>query len=220
MRIAILNEYKDEIINEINKNYHLSMRIKIFKLSESLLKEMNKFDLIISDVIYNDINLINKIKNNISHNTYVIFMTNHKEMMKHCFGMNIISFLSPQELENLSDILNTLDKRIGKEMVIKNQDSVKILPLNRIVYIEYNLRDLYFYMDDNSVDKKINVNLKSILEDLNSHFMMINRKQIVNLLFVQQVEDEKIVMRNNVILRVSTRRKKELYERFVLMKGR
>ena len=42
MKIAILNQYRDEIINEIEKNYHLSIRVKVYKSSDSLLKEIKK----------------------------------------------------------------------------------------------------------------------------------------------------------------------------------
>jgi len=220
MRIAILNEYRDEIINEIEKNYHLSIRVKVYKTCDSLLKEIKKFDLVITDVIYNDKNLINEIKSNISDKMYVIFVTNHKEMMKYCFGINIISFLSPSELGSLSHTLESLDRRIAKEIIIKNQDSIKILSLNKIVYIEYNLRDLYFHLDNGTVEKKINVNLNSILDDLNTHFIMINRKQIINLLFVLKLEDGYIEMRDKTILKVSARRRKELYEKFISLRGR
>lgn len=220
MKIAIFNKYRDEIINEIEKNYHLSIRVKIYKSSDSLLKEISKFDLVITDVIDNEKNIIQEIKNSISEKIYIIFVTEHKEMMKYCFGINVLSFLSLNELDDLSHILCTLDQRIGKEIIIRNQDNVKILPLNQIMYIEYNLRDLYFYLDNGTVEKKVNVNLNSIFNDLNSHFMMINRKTIVNLLFVSKLEESYIEVGHKINLKVSVRRRKELYERLISMRGR
>lgn len=220
MRIAILNHYQDEIINEIQKNYHLSLRIKNFKSCNNLINEIKKFDLIITDVYYMENSIINKIKNSILDKTYVIFVTEHEEMMKSCFGMNIISFLLPSEINNLSGIINFLDKKVRKEIMIKNREKIKWIHLDEIIYIEYNLRDLYFYLNDGIVERKMNTNLNSILDDLNNNYFIINRTQIINLLYVIKIENDYVEMQNKKRLKLSVRRKKIIYEKFMSLKGR
>lgn len=208
MKIAILNDYKDEIIKEISKNDNLILRIKVFKSINTLANEIKKFDVIITDVIHNEKNIVDLVKRNILDNTYVIFVTEHKEMMKECFGMNIISFLLPIEIEEISQLLNRLDKRISREILINNQEELKWIHLNEVIYIEYNLRDLYFYLKNGNIEKKINANLNDIAKELNSHYFMINRSQIINLSFVTKIENEYVELHNQYKLKISVRRKK------------
>lgn len=219
MKIAILNDYKDEIIKEISKNDNLILRIKVFKSINTLANEIKKFDVIITDVIHNEKNIVDLVKRNILDNTYVIFVTEHKEMMKECFGMNIISFLLPIEIEEISQLLNRLDKRISREILINNQEELKWIHLNEVIYIEYNLRDLYFYLKNGNIEKKINANLNDIAKELNSHYFMINRSQIINLSFVTKIENEYVELHNQYKLKISVRRKKELNQKFKAMKG-
>lgn len=220
MRIAILNHYQDEIINEIQKNHHLSLRVKNFKSSDNLINEIKKYDLIITDVYYDGSNIIDKIKNNILDKTYVIFVTDHEEMMKNCFGINIISFLLLSEIIHLSQLINFLDKKVSKEIMIKSNEEIKWLHLDKIIFIEYNLRDLYFYLNDGTIERKVNTNLNSILGDLNSDYIIINRTQIINLLYVLKIENSYVEMQNKKRLKLSVRRKKIICEKFMSMKGR
>ena len=220
MRIAILNHYQDEIINEIQKNHHLSLRVKNFKSSDNLINEIKKYDLIITVVYYDGSNIIDKIKNNILDKTYVIFVTDHEEMMKNCFGINIISFLLPSEIIHLSQLINFLDKKVSKEIMIKSNEEIKWLHLDKIIFIEYNLRDLYFYLNDGTIERKVNTNLNSILGDLNSDYIIINRTQIINLLYVLKIENSYVEMQNKKRLKLSVRRKKIICEKFMSMKGR
>lgn len=219
MRIAILNDYKDEIIREISKNDNLILRVKVFKSINTLANEIKKFDVIITDVIHNEENIVDLVKKNILDSTYVIFVTEHEEMMKECFGMNIISFLLPIEIEEISQLLNRLDKRISKEILIDNQEELKWIHLNEVIYIEYNLRDLYFYLKNGNIEKKINANLSDIIKELNSYYIMINRSQIINLSFVTKIENEYVELHNQYKLKISVRRKKELSQKFKAMKG-
>lgn len=220
MRIAILNNNKNKILNEIEKNYHLCLRIKVFKSIDTLTDEIKKFDVIITDVIYDEKNIIHLVKKSILDKTYVIFVTEHKEMMKECFGMNIISFLLLSEINEISPLLNMLDRRISKEILIDNQEKVKWINLDKVMYIEYSLRDLYFHLDDGKIEKKINVNLNSIINELDDHYVMINRMQIVNLLFIEQLKDDCVEMKDGHRMKVSVRRKKDLNKKFKLMKGK
>lgn len=219
MRIAILNHYQDEIINEIQKNYNLNLRVKIFKSSDNLMNEIKKFDLIITDVYDNENNIIDIIKKSVLDKSYVIFVTDHEEMMKNCFGINIVSFLLPNEINKLSDLLNLLDKKISKEIMITNSGDNKWIHLDKVMYIEYNLRDLYFYLNDGIVERKINTNLNSILDSLNKNYAIINRTQIINLLYVIKIGNGYVEMQNKKRLKVSVRKKKDIYEKFVSLKG-
>ena len=224
MKIAICDDEEESII--ITKRYtekffeenKIKYEIKCFTCAERLLEENDTFDLYLLDIEMEYINGIQlgEIIRSKDNMTPIVYITNYIAYWRRAYSVHAFDYITkPMEKESIYRVLtdfislkrNKEEQHIiikinGKQTLIDSKDIVNIIVKEkgnidiRCTYCVYNVK---------------NVKLNSLLEQLgNSKFYMCHRSCIVNIDYVDHIENEyDIIMKNGEFCPLSQKKKKE-----------
>ncbi len=147
----------------------------------------------------------------------IIMLTGMNHRFKEAFLISAFRFVTkPIEFEEIKEaVLDSINVLVGyKEIDVMDQRVHVSIKLNQIVY----LKSMGNYVKVYAKNKvfTINCSLKS-MEDtlLNSYFTQISRGVMVNLKYVQKIQNQDIYLKNGEVLKVSIRQRKKAYRDFV-----
>lgn len=96
-------------------------------------------------------------------------------------------------------------QKIEKEILLKQQDSVKKVPVEEIYYVEIQNRMLYYHTNEG--EYVVRGTIKNALDMLSPyHFVKCNHWYIVNLKYVTEVRDSTVIVAGKE-LEISQRKK-------------
>lgn len=103
-------------------------------------------------------------------------------------------------------------------------NGIKIdIPKRNIIYLEKNHNDLYIHCIQK--EYKLRCNLKTVLNELNDarvNFVQIHKSVVVNLMFIQSFDNNRILLSNGQVILVSRRYQKQfktIYENSIVNYG-
>ncbi len=170
---------------------------------------------------------------------HVIFITSYSEYAIDAIRFNALDYLlKPIDIKLLGDalekaslkklapdlytvqIVNLIDKLDESvhdvQISIHEKERVRILKLSEIMYLEGDVNYTYIYTETEKLTTSKNIKAyESYLKD-NAFFIRIHRKYIINVQFLKYYEKGDpfyIVMKNNVRLEASRRKKAELIDK-------
>lgn len=218
MMIAICDADKyahyllQEAICYFMNKHAVEYEIVIYSLGKELISEAEKFDLIFLDIILPDFDgyEIGKWVREKNKSCKIIIMS-ASGRRKEAFHINAFRFIEkPIKIGILEEALQALKlTELGKE-VIKLFENRRIVEVrqNKIYYIEAYDSSTEFVVSSRKLRRDIS--LKSLTNILDKRiFIQINRKQMVNGLFITEYKDG-ILYIDNCEFRVSRRRKREV----------
>lgn len=184
----------------------------------------------------NGFELLKRFKSILFH---VIFITSYSEYAIDAIKFNALDYLlKPIDIKLLGDalekaslkklvpdlytvqIINLIDKLDESvhdvQISIHEKERVRILKLSEIVYLEGDVNYTYIYTETEKLTTSKSIKAyESCLKD-NAFFIRIHRKYIINVQFLKYYEKGDpfyIVMKNNIRLEASRRKKAELIEK-------
>lgn len=206
-----LNLLKNRLLN-LDSN----LNVLCFTTPYEFIDCLDKIDYVLLDINLPEMNGITLSKQLRNCNISIFFITSYQELMIKAFGKNIEGFILKDNLDNgIRDFLKFVyqQKENNYIEIITNQNKVKIY-FDDILFINYSLRDIDFYLTNNKKIRQKNKNLKDIILLLSEDFILINRNTIVNCNHVEKLKNECLFIRNRCF-KVSRRKLKKVQMKFI-----
>lgn len=190
-------------------------------LLEAAVKE--KFSLIFLDIEMPEIDGYELAKNIkiINPETYIIFVSGHDNFVFQSYEYEPLWFIRKSEVEEM--IPKAIDKFIQKtkhlSQKLQYRSDYKIITIytKNILYIEGSMHTLTIHMINDSIDSfKVYGTIKKEENRLqNQTFLRIHRNYLVNMKFVEVVEENTLLLVNGERLPVSKERKAQVKEKLL-----
>ncbi len=202
------------------------------------LVNSSEFDLLFLDVELGENKSFEIFDKLVNTDFKIIFVTAHSNYAIDAIRLSAVDFLlkpiNPEDLVNAvkrvqkeiekSDylrVLETLTSNINstskedKKILLKSHDSIKVVNVNTIVRCEANINYTTFYFTDQSklVVSRPLKEFEMILKDYG--FFRPHKSHLVNTNFISSFEKKEgghILLSDNTIIPVSTRKKEQLFE--------
>lgn len=215
-------EYIETILLQVQSLYEMRINISIFYSGESFCKAIEKscsFDIVLMDIEMEGMNGVRagEILRSEDDNdkVYLIYISNHDTYWKQLFNVQPYAFLEkPLEDTVLIDKINKLIKKI---LVLRNEGKRKVLPiklngqevlipLNKIMYLESQIRKVTVYTVDEIIEYYSTLNKEENKLD-SKEFVRTHQSYIINLRFAKKITNEYIILLNNTEIPISNGRK-------------
>lgn len=213
VNVAIVDD--DVIFVDLLKNklLNLSQNINIscYQNPYDFIEDITSVDYVLLDIELPQIDGISLSKQLRNNNISIFFITIHKELMSLAFGKNVEGFILKDELDNgINNFLQFIHEQKEQSFIIihTHYKDIKIY-FDDIMFINYSLRDIEFFLSNNKKIIKKNINLKDILTQLNDDFVLVNRNIVVNIRYVDDLKDNYICLRQKKI-KISRRKLKNI----------
>lgn len=228
LKIVICDDTPEEMLTVIHctKTFFsrkgIDYRLDTFSSADDLLKSNNLYDLYLLDVLMpgmTGIEMAEKL-NTTDSTPAIVFITSSLESAVDGYRVNASGFiLKPTSQANFDE---TMERVIEQKLTLKqeylsvihNRVPVKI-PLNRIQYFENKLHRVSIVLEDNEIIT-VNLKLSQIQEMLQneSAFLRCHQSYIVNLDYVNQMEDVCFSMQGTHLIPISRSYYKECKNKY------
>lgn len=221
MKIGICNDeqrVREKIVticSNVIKKYNLVSDIIEFSNGMEILEYKEELDILVLDIEMGGISGIetkDRLQCSGSH-TYIIFVTNHGELVKLAFGVNVVGFIEKKDLEEqLPIVFGTTLQMAASFVILEGEMNSK-----DIAYIEYkhNYSGLFFA---NGTSHLLKESISSLEEKLKrADFIRVHRSILVNMNYIEKIDGKQLYINGKKIamserLKVKARKK---YEKFL-----
>lgn len=152
----------------------------------------------------------------IDQDMYIIFTTSLMEYAVIGYQLQINDFLlKPMTEDSFKKAFTKAIESIGKEKeVFRIKGQGKVLPFNKIFYIETLGRKLYIVTEDETLEMYGTlVQEEDKLKKYN--FMKVHRAYLVNLNLIDRVLSRSIILKNNMEIPISRKKYKLIYDAYM-----
>ena len=194
------------------------MNISVYVDGEDIIKDYKQhIDIILMDIkmfSMDGISAAEEIRK-VDSEVVIIFITNTPQFAMEGYKVDALDYvLKPITYfafsQRIDRAISRMEKRVKEYITIKVKSGIRKIDLSKIIYIEVQDHDVTFKTVDGDFTTKDS--LKNIEESLNSRaFFRCHKWILVNLGFIDSVQNNEIVIENNKI-QVSRARKKELLD--------
>ncbi len=236
MKIAICDDQKHfrESIKENLKMYHedncSSEKWEIYEFSDGnkLIDEDSRMDLYFLDLEMPTIDGI-EVAANLQkkwENCNIIIMTTHVERIKEGYRVNAFRYMTkPVDFDEIKEGLDTFTRsRIGYEVIeLKSYGTPYQVPQREIRYVCKESGDTVIYTNSNDMKFRSESSMEEWENLLNDKmFFRCHKGYIVNVRFIDDINDKGAYLDNGEVIPVSRRKKNEFKDKvreFDLMYG-
>ena len=223
MNIAICEDNKlecDVLKNKIIqyfKDKDIELKIDVFDIATRILNQSVKYDIVFMDIEFkneNGLEVLDVYRKN--HSSLNILVTSHKEYMPDGYRIKAFRYLcKPINDLKLTEALDSAIKELNdkKKFIVETKDGLKVISENEIIYIEAG--DKYVGIRTSNDFFCFLGTISCIKEEINPlMFVMPHRTYIVNMNFIQRIDDRYVYLCNGELVKISKLRKKEFKEKF------
>lgn len=180
-----------------------------------------KYDIVILDIKLQTLNgfEVARIIREYNDDTLLIFITSSKEFVYRSFEYQPFWFLiKPISNKRLIYVLTkAIEYLMGSKMktypIYTRDTGVINLEINKILYLESYLRKIILYT--NTQEFSYYATLKEEEAKLKKHnFIRTHKAFLINMSYIERFNKTNIMLKNNMLIPVSERRKKEVFESF------
>ena len=216
------NKLKNEIINILDDKVWVTVYNNPFALVTHIVDEVKgQVDIIFMEVCFNNqdgVYIAETILNEYPH-IKIIFMTSFIEKVKDIFRVNPVYFLTkPVEYKYLRDALDKtvkmLDESNADILRIGNgigKNRILIVKMSDVYYIKSDRRKITFYQEN--TNSTCYMKLDEVGEYLGNNFIRVHQSYIVNMDKIKEVSRGNIVLKNNMVIPISSSKHKTVMER-------
>ena len=225
LRIAIV----DDNINDINcislivrEKIDKEFNLEIFQLSTDLKITHDFFDVYLLDIdmpVMNGIELAEKIRN-VNPEGYIIFITNHDNLVFNSFKVTPFYFVRKSALTNdlilaLDLLLEDINKK-RKTVLIKVNNEIISLQINEIVCIE-KMKNYVVIKCNKNREYKYRKSISKFEEEIkDTRLIRIHNSILVNLQYVNKIENNELYIDyNNLKLPISRLKNKYVKSKYI-----
>lgn len=214
----------------LEKNVGIQGSIDIFRhpeeLEDCLVNHRKKFDLYMLDIMMSGIDGIQlgRIIRRTDTDVPIIYVTSAPEYALEAYGIHAIRYLmKPVDLNELNSALNLsyalFSMRPRHKMVINGTDSVTSIIMEEIMYIENNLRNMTYTLNDGRTVSSVrrSGSFENAVEPVASDtsFVQPHKSFFVNLKYVNALQSDGILMDDGRKIPIARRRLSEIQDRYI-----
>lgn len=221
MKIAVCDDEREycrriyELVNEYAIEHGLCFDVDIFSTAEQIETAIQetKYDLLFLDIELPEVSGITlKNKMLLRHNwTWIVFVTNHEEMVGEAFGVNVLGFVKKKDLtEQISYHLDLMLALQRQDYLIAGKFHSRDVVC---IHAEKEYSVLTFFDGKRELIRFSLRNLEKNLEV--ADFVRVSRADLINLQYIEEMKNNTCYMRNDLQISVSRRRITEVRNRFL-----
>lgn len=238
LKVAVVDDESDfldyvyELVNDEIKKYCKSFIVKKYVSGEELLNRhrVNPFDVVFLDIDMPNItgfNIATELREQ-SNDCYIVFITNHSELVYDSLNFQPFNFVPKENLEQfqlkLSGVIKKLTRHLKQHQKIVLYDKKQgrfSVSYNDILYIQSEDHYVRFYILGVKPKKTFQVVVRSSIGDVEKKFaeydfVRIHKKYLVNLahIFNIDMKNDLCIFKQNFNLPVSRNLKHSVDEKF------
>lgn len=238
IKIAIVDDdmiILKKICSLIDKHIKQEKNIDQFNKGMEFFNHLNKctYDIVFLDIDMPDISgfVIAGDLKIIKPNVAIVFVSNLENLVVDSIRYKPLAFIRKSRMEqdlisNLDLLQNSFSETNEAFFIEINGVNTKI-PLKDIMYFEIENHDLYVQTLYNSYRKKRDrnneLNLKKLFEQYKKEgFILASRNYLVNYRYIDVIDRDKIILKNNARIAVSPRNVNDIrriYQQFLMTGG-
>lgn len=222
MRIAICDdevsssEQTKQVLEETYKS--LDMIVDVYHEGKKFLDACGSihYDLVILDIEMPGMDgiLVAKALRETKKKTAVVFLTSHIEYALKGYEVRALRYLTkPATPEKLSEIIGLMlrQKKEKKQLLLKRDDELMMVPVNEILYLEARNQDIRVVTVDGEYLRRYN--LRDYEQELSEYdFFRCHRSYLINLARVKKMTGRDVFMENGENIPLSRTKEKALKE--------
>lgn len=212
----ILEELRKKVEKYMNRK-SLPVNIKTFTSGEELLKEKEKFDIVLLDLMLPGIHGL-EVARQISGRSRVIFITSYREHAVEAFDVNAVHYLvKPVTQERLFPALdravNQTEKVDNQALTIIKSGKTQVIFIRDIFYCEVFNHQVRIHTVHGTYDYP--GTLDTLENKLDGRFFRCHRSYVVNMSFVAGQEKGAAILTNGERIFISRRKQTEFMQRLL-----
>lgn len=222
MKIAILDSDKnfcDKIKKLIIENSQVSgFDIDIYENPHIFIEKKNNYNLLFLEVDLPKIDGIDVARRLKNDRVIIVFVTKSYNRITEAIGINVASYIIKDQIDiefkkKFKEILKYMNN--DKKVIITRKNNIYCYNSVEILFIEYINKHLYVYKE-NGYDDLGYIPIKEIIKTLPIQFVLVNKNQIINIDKIAFMRGMNIKLKHsNVIIEVSRRKRREVFELMV-----
>ena len=232
LKIAILDDDKTAlliskgVIEQFLNDKNIPLSIDVFSASEPvlLMAKEEKYQLVFLDIDVDEINGIQagKILKEDNSQIDIIYLSQREDLVFDTLFLHPFGFIRKSKiLQDFPAVLelylqtHTNDDTNNGKLVITSKASTTNVNINEIMYIEGNKNYQTLYLKDGTT-----IDIRLLMGDLekeldNKGFIRIHKGYLVNYLFIRKIVKNDVLLTNNKILPLASKRRDEIMEKYL-----
>lgn len=226
MNIALLDDnnhflYKlKDILKQRLQIFNIdNYNIDLFCHYDSINKSIDQYDVLFIDIeigMDNGIDLSKQIRIN-NQSITIIFVSSYSTYVFDSFKVSPFSYILKDQIESegVFEIDRYIKYYLNQNLMIELEEGGLSYKLNQrdIILIEKELNKCLFYYKKNIFT--VIKSFKNLKPELADYFIQINKSEIVNFHFVDDIKKEMITLKDGKRCFISRRKVKEVYEQWI-----
>lgn len=220
MRIAIIDDVKADqtrLMHIINACFdHISLFV--YENAADAMKGDLEYDLVLLDIKLGEESGIDAARLLETRASCIVYVTAAENRVRDAFGYHVAGYLfkSMSDAQLIEELKRIDETYLSLFITLHTVHGDIRVRQNQIVYITAFKREVTCYFRDQRKVLLKNMTLKKCMELLDKrYFMLINRSDIVNLLFITAIEDQKIILKDGIELYASRRAQSEVEKEWI-----
>lgn len=192
--------------NERNIDYSINKFNDITYLEKAIKDRTLKYDVLFWDIQINQgdtLQLANEIYS-LYPDIQMVYVTSYDYYIHDIFNSNALYYVDKKDLDKKID--QVIDKIMNlythQKLMIKNKDSIYMVDMKKIIFIERKLRVTYIKCTDN-ISYKTRDKLSELTGKLNQRFIRTHNSFIVNIDYIEKLTRTSAYLINGVIVPIS-----------------
>lgn len=211
-------KYLKQTLHELSLKNGWNLEIVKFQLRTEQMHHIEDIDIVFLDINMPQLDVIKigKYIHSINKDCKIIIISNNAYRLKDIFKINAFRFITkPFDIEEIEEAIHSVwNSRIGKEKILLYEQRIKFWIEEREIAYFMSYDSYVECMVSNRLFRK-ETSLNELEEVLDMRlFFRINRRYIVNILWIQDYKDG-VINLDGSKLSVS-RRKKKKFEKFYI----
>lgn len=233
LEIAICDDNIDELsnmvqfINQYRASKHLDCEYAIFQNGFDLISALEKgkqFDIYCLDIImpgFSGIDVAKEIRNH-DKTAPILFFTSSPEFALESYSVKAINYvLKPISKEKLFFTFDDVLERMKMEkkddaIVVKSNEGIQRILISNLVYAEAMGRNVLYHLVSGKAIE-CTESFSSVCDNLMKfgHFIKTHRSYIVNMQYVDTIENNQITLQNGPVVPIAQVKAREIKQQYL-----
>lgn len=199
----------------------IEIELKFFSSGKELLHYIknNKLpDLLFLDIDMPEMSGIKAAKQirELDEKQLIAFLSAHQEYVFQSFEVQPFRFIRKHVMEMelflaLQAAVPIIDRRQTRYLLLKWENGEEMIDIMSICYAEILNRKIHFYLSDNR-ELVVKMTMSKLLQELreDDRFVLLDRGLLLNVMYVQAFERQKVTLQNGITLPIARTRQEEV----------
>lgn len=215
MRIAIIDDVKADqtrLMHVVHACFdHISLFV--YENAEDAMNADLDYDLVLLDISLSGSSGIDAAKILETRASCIVYITAAENRVRDAFGYHVAGYLfkSMSDEELISELKRIDETYLSLFVTLQTANGEMRVRQNQILYITAFKREVTCYFRDHKKVQLKGMTLRKCMDLLDErYFMLINRSDIVNVIYITAIEDQKIILKDGIELYASRRAQSEV----------